>query len=72
MKRVMIIGNGGGGKDRPGWALTPVDVVANQRDDIQGADRWIIDGFGPWDTIERRAELSDTIIFVDHPIWVHF
>ncbi len=35
-------------------------------------DRWIIDGWGPWATIEERLVLSDTIVFVDLPLWMHF
>jgi adenylate kinase family enzyme len=35
-------------------------------------DRWIIDGWGPWSSIEERMELSDTLIFVDLPLWMHF
>ncbi len=94
MNRVMIIGNGGGGKTtlalrltkstglpltevdciqfQAGWTRTPTEQVTNELAAIQSGDRWIIDGFGPWDSIEARAGLSDTIIFVDHPIWIHF
>ncbi|MBI1332524.1 MAG: flagellar protein FlaR [Armatimonadetes bacterium] len=94
MRRVMVIGNGGGGKTtlslrlaeakglpltevdliqfRPGWERTPADEVRARLDEVHDQDAWLIDGFGPWDSIERRAELADTIIFVDHPIWVHF
>lgn len=93
-QRVMIIGNGGGGKttlayrmarsyDLPltevdalqfqaGWERTPEPQL---RAAIAGAhqeSRWLIDGFGPWDQIEERAGLADLIVFVDHPIWVHF
>ena len=35
-------------------------------------DRWIIDGWGPWASIEERIQLADTLIFVDLPIWMHF
>jgi adenylate kinase family enzyme len=57
---------------QPGWVPTPVDEITTSLNDIQVGERWIIDGFGPWDVIEARASLADTIIFVDHPIWVHF
>lgn len=94
MQRVMVIGNGGGGKTtlclrlaestglpltevdtiqfQAGWERTPTDKVLSALASVQASDRWIIDGFGPWASIEARAELADTIIFVDHPIWVHF
>ena len=93
MNKVMIIGNGGGGKttlayqlaEKYGLPLVEIDTLQFQprwerttepalRQAIQAAhatDRWLIDGFGPWDLIEARARLADMIIFVDHPIWVH-
>ena len=94
MNKVMIIGNGGGGKTtlayhiaeqqqlplteidmlqfHAGWVRTPEAAVRHAIKAVQDSDRWLIDGFGPWDQIEARARLADTIIFVDHPIWVHF
>ncbi len=94
MNKVMVIGNGGGGKTtlalkvaeqyqlplteidtlqfQPGWARTDEPVLRQAIQAVHDCDRWLIDGFGPWDQIEVRAQLADTIIFVDHPIWVHF
>jgi adenylate kinase family enzyme len=94
MNRVMIIGNGGGGKTtlayeiaetyrlpltkidslqfEPGWPHTAETELRQAIAAVHASDQWIIDGFGPWDQIEERARLADTIIFVDHPIWVHF
>jgi adenylate kinase family enzyme len=94
MQRVMVIGNGGGGKTtlaylvaeayglplteidsiqfQPGWERTPDPELRAAIQAAHAAERWLIDGFGPWDQIEERARLADTIIFVDHPIWVHF
>ncbi len=94
MNKVMIIGNGGGGKTtlafqvaeahglplleidtiqfHSGWARTAESEVRQAIQTVHATDRWLIDGFGPWDQIEERARLADTIIFVDHPIWVHF
>jgi adenylate kinase family enzyme len=94
MNRVMLIGNGGGGKTtlayqiakqyrlplteidtlqfQPGWVRTPEPALRAAIQAAHRAERWLIDGFGPWDQIEERARLADTIIFVDHPIWVHF
>ncbi len=94
IQKVMIIGNGGGGKTtlayqlaaqyalplheidalqfQPGWIATPEPALRQTIEQIQQTDRWLIDGFGPWELIEARARLADTIIFVDHPIWVHF
>ncbi|GAB4118007.1 MAG: hypothetical protein Fur005_25960 [Roseiflexaceae bacterium] len=93
-QRLMIIGNGGGGKttltyhlassyDLPlteidtlqfqtGWERTAAAELRQAISQVHATKRWLIDGFGPWDQIEERAALADAIIFVDHPIWVHF
>ena len=54
-----------------GWARTAEPELRQAIETVHARDRWLIDGFGPWDQIEARARLADTIIFVDHPIWVH-
>jgi adenylate kinase family enzyme len=94
MQRIMIIGNGGGGKTTlsvalskhtgipvtevdalqflPNWQRRPATELHRQLEQIENSATWIIDGFGAWDNIVNRAEHADTIIFVDHPIWVHF
>jgi adenylate kinase family enzyme len=94
MNKVMIIGNGGGGKTtlayqvakkyrlplteidtlqfQSEWRRTPEPALRHAIKVLHDSDRWLIDGFGPWDQIEERAGLADMIIFVDHPIWVHF
>jgi adenylate kinase family enzyme len=33
---------------------------------------WIIDGFGPLESIEKRFKAADTIVFVDFPLWRHY
>lgn len=40
--------------------------------EIQSQERWIIDGYGPLDILERRLERADKIIFIDFPIWRHY
>lgn len=57
---------------RLGWARTAIPELREAIQSVNQAERWLIDGFGPWDQIEQRARLADMIIFVDHPIWVHF
>jgi adenylate kinase family enzyme len=56
----------------PGWAPAPERLVAERLDQIASMERWIVDGWGPWPTLERRLVAADTIIFVDLPLWVHF
>jgi len=94
MRRVVVIGNGGGGKSSlcaalaratglpwvevdqlqfgPGWQRIDPAVVTARIDDVIARDAWILDGFGPWATIEARCQRADTLILVDHPLWVHF
>ena len=56
----------------PGWVPTPIEEYDHRHDALINGDRWIIDGFGPWASVERRFEAADTIVLIDHPIWVHF
>lgn len=56
----------------PGWQPAAEDLVVERIRAVMARDRWIIDGWGPWASIEERMKLSDTLIFVDLPLWVHF
>lgn len=56
---------------RPGWHRAPLDEAAQILDDWAAREAWIIDGFGPLPTIERRFDRADTIIHVDFPFWRH-
>lgn len=57
---------------RPGWVPAPVAEVRQQLDAILARERWIIDGWGPQDTLAARFAAADTIILVDHPLSVHY
>jgi adenylate kinase family enzyme len=57
---------------RPGWVPAPDSLVAEHLRTVMASNRWIIDGWGPWTSLEDRMVLSDTIIFVDLPLWMHF
>ncbi len=50
---------------KPGWTPASYDEIKRQHDYILSEDRWIIDGWGPFDLIEARFAASDTIIVVD-------
>jgi len=56
----------------PDWTVRPEADVTRALDEAASADRWVIDGWGPWPTIERRFARADTLIWIDHPLWVHF
>ena len=56
---------------KPKWTPAPQEEIRTKLDDLIQKELWIIDGWGPWDCIEKRFEAADTIIFVDFPIVVH-
>ncbi len=57
---------------RPGWRLVPAEEFAANHDRLLTREAWIIEGFGPWDSVEKRFDAADTIIFIDHPLWLHY
>lgn len=57
---------------QPNWVPTPEPDYEEAHDNLLSKERWLIDGYGSWPSVERRLAAADTIIFVDHPIWVHF
>ena len=57
---------------KSGWTQTPVDEYTSAHESLISEDRWLLDGYGAWDSVLRRMDAADTIIVVDHPIWVHY
>ncbi len=57
---------------RPGWTPVLPEEFAAAHAAVLAQNTWIIDGFGPWQEIEKRFDLADTIILVDHPLWLHY
>ncbi len=57
---------------KPNWLATPKAEYDHQHHDLISRDRWLIDGYGSWDSVEARLRACDTIIFVDHPIHIHY
>ena len=55
-----------------GWLRTPKEECDQVLSDIANGERWIIDGFGSDELIERRIEIADTVLFLDFPIWRHY
>jgi adenylate kinase family enzyme len=41
-------------------------------DQLAAGERWILDGFGPLDVLERRFARATAIVFVDFPLWRHY
>jgi adenylate kinase family enzyme len=40
--------------------------------DLLGRDDWIIDGYGSIDTLWKRFEVADTLIYIDLPLLTHY
>ena len=56
----------------PGWIASPPDEFNARHDQLLNRDRWIIDGVATFESINSRLKAADTIIFIDHPLWVHY
>lgn len=57
---------------QPGMKIRPQDETRNILLEFTNQEKWIVDGYGPLDLIEKRFQLTDRIVFVDFPIWRHF
>ena len=57
---------------KPGWVPASAEEVSREHTNLLTKDRWIIDGWGGWDNILARFAAADTIIFIDHPLWIHY
>jgi adenylate kinase family enzyme len=55
----------------PGWKPTPEEQFYKAHDAIVETPKWIIDGLASWKSVETRFAAATTIVFVDHPLWVH-
>ena len=57
---------------KPGGVAVPVEEFTQKHNELISRDAWIIDGWGSWASIELRFAAADTIIFIDHPLPVHY
>jgi adenylate kinase family enzyme len=55
-----------------GWQRTDDSECDHILEAAAKNDRWIIDGFGNRDVIQRRVDLADTLLLVDFPLWRHY
>ncbi|MGB0506655.1 MAG: hypothetical protein ACPGGK_10715 [Pikeienuella sp.] len=56
---------------RPGWQPAPEAEFRAAHDAILCQNLWMIDGFGPWFSVEQRLSACDTIIYIDLPLRIH-
>lgn len=57
---------------KPNWVRTPEAEFDAKHLGLISKERWLIDGYGSWISVQARLDACDTIIFVDHPIHIHF
>ena len=56
----------------PGMKIRPHAESIKLLTDIQATEKWIIDGYGPLDIIEKRFQAADRVVFIDFPLWRHY
>lgn len=56
----------------PGRTLTLPEECDRRLDELLLKPKWIIDGLGTRDAIERRVRAADTVVFIDFPLLVHY
>ena len=57
---------------KPGWVSASASEFTAAHEALLEQKRWLIDGYGPWESVLRRINIADTIIFIDHPIAIHY
>lgn len=57
---------------KPDWKLVDENEYNKAHETLVSGDRWLIDGYGSWQSVLRRMDAADTIVFVDHAIWIHY
>lgn len=51
--------------------MRPLPETRAQLQEILAHPRWLIDGYGPLDLLEKRFQLADQIVLIDLPLWRH-
>jgi len=57
---------------KPGGEQVPDEEYKTVHAKILQQDRWIIDGFGSLDTVWKRLEAADTLVYIDLPVPQHY
>ncbi len=56
----------------PGWEVRPSADTTRRLAEVSAGPRWIIDGWGPWESILARFRRADCVVLVDFPLWRHY
>lgn len=59
-------------KYKPGGGEVPDREYQVAHDQLLQQDQWIIDGYGSYDTVWKRLEVADTLVYVDMPLFLHY
>ena len=56
----------------PGMVMRPLPETREALNAVTSQEKWLVDGFGPLDILEKRFALADRIVFIDLPLWRHY
>jgi len=56
----------------PGMKMRPLPETRQALLMVSTQEKWLIDGYGPLDLIEKRFQAADLVVYIDFPIWRHF
>ena len=57
---------------RPGGSQVPHTEFKSAHDRLLEQDQWIVDGFGSIDTVWKRLDVADTLVYLDMPLFLHY
>jgi adenylate kinase family enzyme len=57
---------------KPGWIPADLKELLPKHNEIIARETWVIDGWGTEEMLKSRFERADTIILVDHSLWLHY
>ncbi|MEO1392241.1 MAG: adenylate kinase [Cyanobacteria bacterium J06634_5] len=57
---------------QPGGDEVPHVEFKAAHDALLEQDQWVIDGFGSIDTVWKRLEVADTLVYLDMPVLQHY
>ena len=55
----------------PDLSIRPLDETRQVLQEWIAQEKWIIDGFGPLDLLEKRWQEADQVILIDLSLWRH-
>lgn len=56
----------------PGMKIRPHAETKQAIENVTQQEKWLIDGFGPLEILEKRFALADVIVMIDLPLWRHY